>query len=228
MGGLGNISIYLGMPNDRVFVVLYGNMATDSIEKMLGADGSKPAISGDTLNSVRGLEKSAAWFLVQLDPKITQSLPLLLGMVAGKAPPELKPAIDAAGNTQALSGSLSFGDPVQLNLTVTMSNANAANDVARGLNDAWQKKGKTQWTAMKALMNLAGKNDLDGFFDDVTKSLQVRAEGTSAKASVSVSKQSLQKAKDFAEKAKNQQMGGGPMGGPRRGGINPGGQLPPR
>jgi hypothetical protein len=212
MGGMGGgiPDIYLAMPNEKILVLFVGNFGESKIETMLKADSSKPNISQDLLTTMKAVENEPIWFAIQSTDAMNNKFGKALDDMIVKAP-EMKPAREVVSQVKAYGGSVTFGETVQISLNITMATQGAASQMARGLNDGWQKV-KPELAKLKDTLAFIGMQDFAPVIDDIVNTTSIKEDGSLVKTSMTFSKQTVDKlkskVKEAMDKAKNPGGGG--------------------
>jgi hypothetical protein len=127
------------MPSDRILI--FSGLPEDQIKSLVESDGREPALPGDVVTAIRGLENNTFWMTFNFNENVRGKLVQMLAQGRNQIPAEMAPVADALPEAKmiALSGDWK-NDQVVVKVSLVCAQDDVARRVAEAMQNAWDKQ----------------------------------------------------------------------------------------
>jgi hypothetical protein len=130
------------MPSDRILI--FSGLPEDQMKSLVESEGREPALPGDVVTAIRGLENNTFWMTFTFNENVRGKLVQMLAQGRNQIPAEMAPVADALPEAKmiALSGDWK-NDLVSVKVSLVCAQDDVARQVTEAIQNAWDKQIKT-------------------------------------------------------------------------------------
>jgi hypothetical protein len=160
------------MPSDRILI--FSGLLEDQVKSIVENDGSQPALPGDIVTAIRGMENNTLWMTFTFSENVRQKLAEALPQARGQVPAEMAPVVDALPEAKLIALSANWkNDQISANASMVCAQDDVARQVAEAMQNAWDKliKNQADWPFL-AMVPKDGQSVIQELIDNTKFSSQ--------------------------------------------------------